>query len=144
MNKHILLVLTLVSGLLAGAGLNAAESGHDHEAHDMPMSASSEPAPSGGDHEAWLAAAKAAYPLSTCVVSSDELADSGMGKPIDYVHHEKGKPDRLVRFCCRDCVRDFKKDPAKYLAMIDAATAKKAGSEESAEGAHEGHSGHDH
>jgi len=31
-----------------------------------------------------------------------------------------------VRFCCKDCVRDFKKDPAKYLAMIDDAVARKA------------------
>jgi hypothetical protein len=72
----------------------------------------------------WLAKAKAAYPLKTCVVADEELG--GMGDAVDYVHKEAGKPDRLVRFCCSMCVPKFKKDPAKYLAKIDAAAAAKA------------------
>lgn len=60
-----------------------------------------------------------AYPLTTCVVSDEPLGD--MGKPIDYIHKEEGKPDRLVKFCCKMCVGKFKKDPAKYLAKLDAA-----------------------
>ena len=36
-----------------------------------------------------------------------------------------GQPDRLVRFCCNDCLDDFQKTPAKFLAMIDTAKAKK-------------------
>ncbi|MDD3179945.1 MAG: hypothetical protein PHQ04_06280 [Opitutaceae bacterium] len=76
---------------------------------------------------AWLAKAKADYPLKTCVVSGDELVGD-MGEPIDFIHKEASKPDRLVRFCCKMCVPKFKKDPAKYLAKIDeAATAAKAG-----------------
>jgi hypothetical protein len=35
-------------------------------------------------------------------------------------------PDRLVRFCCKDCLGDFTKDPAKYLKMIDDAAAAKS------------------
>lgn len=69
-------------------------------------------------------AASAAYPLKTCIVSDDELG--GMGKPVEYVHHEAGKPDRVVLFCCKDCIADFKKEPAKYLAKLDAAEAKAA------------------
>ena len=49
-----------------------------------------------------------------------------MGPPQDYVYRQEGKPDRLVRLCCNHCVRDFKKDPAKYLKMIDDAAAAKA------------------
>ena len=33
---------------------------------------------------------------------------------------------REVRFCCNDCVKEFKKEPAKYLALLDAAAAGKA------------------
>jgi len=30
-----------------------------------------------------------------------------------------------VRFCCKNCLQDFQKDPAKYLKMIDDAAAAK-------------------
>jgi hypothetical protein len=63
---------------------------------------------------------KAAYPLTTCVVSGEKLGS--MGKPIEYVHRENGKPDRLVLLCCKTCVDDFQENPAKYLAKIDSAT----------------------
>ena len=63
------------------------------------------------------------YPLSTCVVSGEKLGE--MGAPIDYIHKEAGKPDRLVRFCCKMCISKFKKDPAKYLKLIDEAAAQK-------------------
>lgn len=64
----------------------------------------------------------AAYPLDTCVVSGKKLGS--MGKPYDYVHQQDGQPDRLVRFCCRGCVGTFKKDPARYLQLLDAAAAR--------------------
>jgi len=66
--------------------------------------------------------AKAAYPLTTCVVSGDKLVGD-MGGPVDYIYQEKGKPDRLVRFCCKDCIKEFEKEPAKYLKKIDEAAA---------------------
>ena len=77
------------------------------------------------DQTGWLTKAKAAYPLTTCVISGDELKPGAMGDPVDYIHKEAGKPDRLVRFCCKGCVKDFKKDPAKYLKQIDDAVAAK-------------------
>ncbi len=80
-----------------------------------------------------LAAADAtpAYPLDTCVVSGEKLGS--MGAPIDYNHKEADKPDRLVRFCCKMCIGKFKKDPAKYLKLIDDAAAAKG------KGEHAGH-----
>ena len=66
-------------------------------------------------------AAIAAYPLKTCVVSGESLTDGDMGGPVDYIHKEAGKPDILVRFCCKSCIKKFQKDPAKYLAKLDAA-----------------------
>ena len=71
--------------------------------------------------------AKAAYPLTTCTVSGDKLGE--MGKPIEYVYKQAGKPDRLVLFCCKDCIKDFESDPAKYLKKIDEAAAAKAKAE---------------
>jgi hypothetical protein len=83
------------------------------------------------------AAALAAYPLATCVISGDKLEAGDMGAIIEYVHKEAGKPDRLVRLCCKGCVKEFKKDPAKYLKIIDDAAAAKAKG-----AASDGHAGH--
>jgi hypothetical protein len=52
------------------------------------------------------------YPLKTCIVS-DEKLDGDMGKP--YVFVEKGQE---IKLCCKSCLKDFQKDPAKYLKKI--------------------------
>ena len=57
------------------------------------------------------------YTLKTCVVSGEKLGE--MGKPVVYVYE-----GREVKFCCKDCIKDFKKDPAKYVKKIDEAEAK--------------------
>ncbi|MHC4107839.1 MAG: hypothetical protein ACYSTY_07130 [Planctomycetota bacterium] len=54
------------------------------------------------------------YPLTTCPVSQEELGS--MGEPVNLVYG-----NRLVRFCCKGCVRKFKKAPTDYLAKLDAA-----------------------
>ena len=56
------------------------------------------------------------YPLTTCVVSGEKLGE--MGKPYNYIYK-----NRLVEFCCGNCVETFDKDPEKYLKMIDDAQA---------------------
>lgn len=55
------------------------------------------------------------YALKTCPVSKDEFGGD-MGKPVDFV-----VAGRLVRLCCKDCRKDVEKDPAKFIAMVDAA-----------------------
>lgn len=60
-------------------------------------------------------------------------------KPFDYVYKEEGIPDRLVRFCCESCLDDFQEEPAKFLALIDAAAARKAN-----RGTATGHESHQH
>ena len=55
------------------------------------------------------------YPLKTCVVSGEALGGS-MGDP--YVMTYQG---REIKMCCKDCKKDFDKDPAKYLKKLDAA-----------------------
>lgn len=63
--------------------------------------------------------AEAKYPLDTCVVSGQKLGQ--MGDPV-VIQHE----GQEVRFCCGGCVNAFKKDPAKYLAKIEAARQQAA------------------
>ena len=111
----------VVSALLLGAGLSFAFAARAGDGCSACSPASVTTAAVGAFD---LAQAKAAYPLDTCVVSGDKL-EGDMGGPVDYVHKEPGKPDRLVRFCCKSCIKDFKKDPAKYLKQIDAAAATK-------------------
>jgi len=57
------------------------------------------------------------YTLKTCVVSGEKLGE--MGKP--YVFDYKG---REIKLCCKGCLKDFKKDPAKYIKKIEEAEAK--------------------
>lgn|SRR5690242_6459427 len=57
------------------------------------------------------------YTLKNCIVSGDKLGE--MGDP--YVYKYK---DREIKFCCKNCVKDFQKAPAKYLKKIEAAEAK--------------------
>jgi hypothetical protein len=73
---------------------------------------------------------KKTYTLTTCPVSGDNLAKNDMGeKPVDYLYTQKNadgtETTRLVRFCCKDCVMKFKKNPDKYLKVMDAAPATK-------------------
>ncbi len=57
------------------------------------------------------------YPLSTCVVSGEKL--DSMGKPYVFVHE-----GQEIKLCCKGCLPDFKKDPAKYLKKIEEAEKK--------------------
>jgi YHS domain-containing protein len=34
---------------------------------------------------------------------------------------------RTIAFCCEDCVKDFKKDPKKYIAKLDEEKSRKSG-----------------
>jgi YHS domain-containing protein len=54
------------------------------------------------------------YPLDTCVVSGEKLGE--MGKPYVFTHE-----GREVKLCCKNCLKDFKKEPAKYLKKLDEA-----------------------
>jgi len=58
------------------------------------------------------------YPLKTCVVSGEKLGE--MGDP--HVFTYKGQE---IKLCCKNCEKDFKKDPAKYIKKMDE-EAKKA------------------
>src|ERR1035438_7516314 len=57
------------------------------------------------------------YTLKTGVVSGDKLGE--MGDP--YVYEYKG---REIKFCCKGCLKDFNKEPEKYIKKIEEAEAK--------------------
>jgi hypothetical protein len=54
------------------------------------------------------------YPLTKCPVSEEELG--GMGEAKNLVIG-----GRLVRVCCNSCIKDVRKEPAKFIAMVDEA-----------------------
>lgn len=59
------------------------------------------------------------YPLKKCVVS-DEPFGGDMGKPVKVTHEGTD-----VYLCCKACLKDFNKDPAKYTQMVKDAETKK-------------------
>ncbi len=58
------------------------------------------------------------YPLKKCAVSDEALGEHGK-----VVKVTNGGTD--VYLCCKDCVKDFNKDPGKYTKMVKDATPRK-------------------
>ena len=117
--RSLLLVLTLAAGFLASSAALAAETQRNDKAPTGQL------VPITAKEAAWAAKAKAEYPVTACVVSDDKLEGGDMGKSVDLIFRQEGNPDRLIRFCCKDCLKDFNENPAKYLKTLDeAATAK--------------------
>ncbi len=124
-------LLVLFSALTAGVVTSGAVAAQDKHSHDKAADHSRSAAKGQlikvdtKTDAAWLAKAKAEYPTDVCVVSGDKLGGD-MGLPQDYIYREEGNPDRLVRLCCKDCLKDLKDDPAKVLGKNDDAAAKKS------------------
>lgn len=142
MNKKIHIISALTLALVFAVAFSAAADRRDHDREisgEAPAAVSNaSPTP----EQSWLETAVAAYPMRNCVVSDEELDAGAMGEPINHVYQVAEKPDRLVRFCCKSCVKDFKKDPAMYLAIIDAAA--EGGESEEVGAASADHSRHNH
>jgi hypothetical protein len=118
---NILKIVTgaaLLGGLLAGPlAITAAE--HDHAGAAKSAKASAKP-----------------YPLKTCIVS-DEKLDGDMGKAYVFLHE-----GQEIKLCCKSCLKDFNKDPAKYIKKL--AEAQKSGKDAKAGAPAHDHSGHQH
>lgn len=56
-------------------------------------------------------AASGEYPLTTCVVSGEELGS--MGDPVVVEHN-----GTEVKLCCDQCLDKFNSDPAKYAKKV--------------------------
>jgi len=57
------------------------------------------------------------FPAAKCLISGESLIS--MGKP--YVMVYEGQE---LKFCCKDCVKDFSKDKVAYLKKVEEAEAK--------------------
>ena len=57
------------------------------------------------------------YPLTKCVVSDEKLGEHG--KPVKVTSDGTD-----VWLCCKSCVKDFNKEPAKYTKMVKDAQAQ--------------------
>ena len=51
------------------------------------------------------------YTLEVCIVSGEKLGS--MGAPVVHVHE-----GQEVKLCCKSCLPNFKKEPAKFLAKL--------------------------
>ena len=58
------------------------------------------------------------YPLKTCIVSDEKLGGD-MGDPYVFTHQ-----GQEIKLCCKSCLKDFKKDSAKYMKKLDEAAKK--------------------
>jgi YHS domain-containing protein len=52
------------------------------------------------------------YPITTCIVSGDEL--NIHSSAVDFIYG-----NRLFRTCCNDCKGEFLTDPKNYVAELD-------------------------
>lgn len=121
--KSSLSATLLVVSLLAAAPVFAQHDSHHGSASKTQAGAGNGELTRVTDKDAaWATKERASYPLDVCVTSDEKLGS--MGKSPEYVYRVNGQPDRLVVFCCAGCDEDFQKEPAKYLAKIDAAKAK--------------------
>jgi len=71
------------------------------------------------------------YPLTECPVSGEALGS--MGDPIVVMMN-----NRMVKLCCKGCVRSIKKDPGAVIAKVDAAWQAKHTGKGEAHGAGDG------
>ena len=58
------------------------------------------------------------YTLKTCIVS-DEKFGGDMGEAYVFTHE-----GREFKLCCKSCLKDFNKAPAKYVKKLEAAEKK--------------------
>jgi hypothetical protein len=61
--------------------------------------------------------AKKPYTLKTCVVSDEKLGE--MGDPHVFTYE-----GREIKLCCKSCLKDFQKEPAKFVKKIEEAEKK--------------------
>lgn len=54
------------------------------------------------------------YPIDFCLVSGNDLDEEGSDMiPFTYVHE-----GTTIKFCCEPCLPKFKKNPEKYLIIL--------------------------
>ncbi len=104
LKRHILTAV-LLTGLAGGTmTLRAADEHKDHDHGNAKTEQKDEKAKP--------------YPLEKCIVSDEKLGE--MGKPVVLTYE-----GQEMKFCCKDCVKKFNKDPEKYIKLMKEEAAKK-------------------
>lgn len=87
------------------------------------------------------AASQASAPIEVgnkiCPVSGEKVG--GMDKIVQYEYEGK-----IYNFCCAMCVKDFKKDPQKYIKFLEEKGELKNTAEAESGEHHDDHHNHDH
>ncbi|HEX5009750.1 MAG TPA: hypothetical protein VFY71_05060 [Planctomycetota bacterium] len=65
---------------------------------------------------AYIAKQEKTYPLTKCPISDEDIGD----KPVKVLYGTT-----LLEFCCKDCVKDFNKEPKVALMKLAAARSAK-------------------
>lgn len=90
------------------------------------------------DPEAYLKKMVKPYPLKTCLVSGEELTSMGKPAVINYQGQE-------IKFCCKDCMKKFNKDPREFLKKLKKEVAARENhASQASHDSHAGHEGHNH
>ena len=76
------------------------------------------------------------YSIKTCIVSGEKLGGD-MGE--SYVFTYQG---REIQLCCKSCLKDFNKEPAKFIKKLEEAEKAKANLDSAPSKGHAGHGGH--
>lgn len=127
--KKTILTATLLTGLAAitalflGGCQKHDHAGDDHAGHDHGKTGETAKTPAAPSQPViekptaeQLAAAKP-YPLETCLVSGEKLGSMGE-PPVMIVNGQQ------IKLCCKSCLKDFKRESAKYLEKIGEANRK--------------------
>ncbi|WP_035608018.1 hypothetical protein [Haloferula sp. BvORR071] len=96
----------IAAATIVFAGLAAANPGHDHGKEEPKKEEPKKEETKKDDGKV------KPYKPDTCIVSGDKLGE--MGKPVSFEY--KGQE---IKLCCKDCRKDFDKDPAKYLKKLE-------------------------
>ncbi len=103
---------TAVLALAAGAALGAAGCSCCGTPAEAPAAA---PAAAG---EIRSVKPSKDYPIKKCVVSGEGLDE--MGEPVAILYDGVE-----VQFCCPNCIQEFRKDPNRYIGILEEAMAGK-------------------
>lgn len=108
----------IVAGTVAMLALGLLLSGcGGKQAEQQPASVSqTKPAQQATQTPQQTQQAAQTYPIDWCIVSGEKLGE--MGPAVEYSYN-----GRAIKFCCKNCVKIFEKEPARYLAKLDSAAA---------------------
>jgi len=107
--KSKFIILSAVVLMFSASQVFAGE-GHDHGTH-------SEAVPEGDEettHAEEISPDAVNIGNKICPVSGELISDVGDGKGVQIEH--KGK---IYNVCCKFCAKDFKKDPEKFIKIIE-------------------------